>query len=133
MLLQLTKDCRMSMRKHFIPNFDARSLLLTTALVVGAATAVHAQTTAPDTTSPGNPPSKMAPPAAASGEKAVPSNRATAQDLDKAFDLADSNHDGKLNREEAVAFPAVLQRFERIDTDHDTFVSRAELHKAAQT
>ena len=59
----------------------------------------------------------------------VPANKATSTDVNAAFDRADANKDGKLSRTEAENLPAVAQRFEQIDTDRDTFVSREELIK----
>lgn len=101
--------------KHSIPHFsgfELRSVLLVAALAVGAAGAVRAQAT------PGN-------------TGAVPQNRATTQDIEAAFNRADANKDGKLDRQEAEHFPAVAQRFEQIDTNRDTFISLTELAKAA--
>jgi hypothetical protein len=114
--------------KHSIPSFELRSVLLVAALAVGAAGAVRAQTNPPSPASPTSPPSQMSP----SGTPgAVPQNRATAQDIEAAFNRADANKDGKLDRQEAEHFPAVAQRFEQIDTNRDTFISLAELAKAA--
>ncbi|SFU72971.1 EF hand [Polaromonas sp. YR568] len=117
--------------KHSIPSFELRSVLLVAALAVGAAGAVRAQTAPPSPASPTSPPSKVAPAAASGNAGAVPQNRATTQDVEAAFNRADVNRDGKLDRQEAEHFPAVAQRFEQIDTNHDTFISLAELAKAA--
>jgi hypothetical protein len=117
--------------KHSIPGFELRSVLLVAALAVGAASAVRAQTAPPSPASPGSPPSKVAPAATPGTTGAVPQNRATAQDVEAAFNRADVNKDGKLDRQEAEHFPAVAQRFEQIDTNRDTFISLAELAKAA--
>jgi hypothetical protein len=117
--------------KHSIPSlpgFELRSVLLVAALAAGAAGAVRAQTTP---ASPNSPPSKVAPAPTQGGAGAVPQNRATAQDVEAAFNRADVNKDGKLDRQEAEHFPAVAQRFEQIDTNRDTFISLAELAKAA--
>lgn len=106
--------------RHFIPNFEARSVLLVAALTLGGAAGAQGQTTAPS------------PEAAASGAaSSIPANRATAADIDAAFERADTNKDGKLSRTEAENLPGVAQRFELIDTDRDTFVSRDELTKFA--
>lgn len=100
----------MRVQKHSIPNFEMRSVLLLALLTVGTAAAVRAQT------APG---------------AAIPSNRATSQDLEAAFKRADLNQDGKLSRQEAERFPAVAQRFEQIDSNRDTFLSLEEFSQAA--
>ncbi|WP_411880046.1 EF-hand domain-containing protein [Polaromonas sp. YR568] len=111
--------------KHSIPSFELRSVLLVAALAVGAAGVARAQTAPPSPASPTSPPSQMAPPTA------VPQNRTTPQDVEAAFGRADANKDGKLDRQEAEHLPAVAQRFDQIDANHDTFISLAELTKAA--
>ena len=114
--------------KHSIPSFELRSVLLVAALAVGAAGAVRAQTAPPSPASPTSPPSQMAP----SGTPgAVQQNRTTTKDVEAAFNRADANKDGKLDRQEAEHLPAVALRFEQIDANHDTFISLAELTKAA--
>ncbi|RZJ07602.1 MAG: hypothetical protein EOO54_23345 [Haliea sp.] len=101
----------------------ASSACLMAALAFGAASA-HAQTGVATERS-------ITQPAAATTQAPVPENRATSADLDQAFKQTDANGDGKISRAEAVNFPAVLQRFDGIDTDKDSHVSRAELGKAA--
>lgn len=116
--------------KHSIPSissFELRSVLLVAALAVGAAGAVRAQTTPPSPASPTSPPAQMGP--GPSG--AVPQNRTTSKDVEAAFGRADTNKDGKLDRQEAEHLPAVALRFDQIDTNRDTFISLAELTKAA--
>ena len=110
-----------------IPSFELRSVLLVAALAVGAAGAVRAQTAPPSPASPTSPPAQMEP--GPSG--AVPQNRTTSKDVEAAFGRADTNKDGKLDRQEAEHLPAVALRFEQIDTNRDTFISLAELTKAA--
>ena len=105
-------------KKHFIPNFEARSVLLVAAMAFGGVAGAQGQTTSPS-------PSTSASAAAGS----IPSNKATPKDVDAAFDRADANKDGKLSRAEAENLPSVAQRFEQIDTDRDTFISREELMK----
>ena len=105
-------------KKHFIPNFEARSVLLVAAMAFGGIAGAQGQTSSP------NPATGAT---AAAGD--IPSNSVTARDVDAAFDRADTNKDGKLSRTEAENLPAVAQRFEQIDTDRDTFVSREELMK----
>lgn len=50
--------------------------------------------------------------------------------LQERFDAADGNHDGKLSRDEAKAFPWVAKHFDQIDTDHDGYVTIAEIKAA---
>lgn len=122
-------------RNHFMSSFETRSALLVAALVVAGASAAHAQTAAPAAASPGSPPSQMSPagPAGASGATgaagSIPQNKASNKDVDAAFDRADANKDGKLDRKEAEIMPAVAQRFDQLDTNRDGFVSREEFSK----
>lgn len=118
--------------KHSIPpisSFELRSVLLVAALAVAIAGAsgVRAQTAPSSPASPTSPPAQMEP--GPSG--AVPQNRTTSKDVEAAFGRADTNKDGKLDRQEAEHMPAVALRFDQIDTNHDTFISLAELTKAA--
>lgn len=116
----------MTVKNHSIPNFvpnfgyfEFGSVVLIAALAMGAAAAARAQSSPP---SPGSP-------SATAGT--IPPNRVTRQDLEAAFNRADTNRDDKLDRQEAEHFPALAQRFELIDTDRDTFISRGEFSKAA--
>lgn len=111
--------------KHSIPGFELRSVLLIAALAAGAVGAARAQAAPPAAASPNSPPSQVEAPAA------VPQNRTTTKDVEAAFSRADANKDGKLDRQEAEHLPAVAQRFDQIDTNHDSFISLAELTKAA--
>jgi hypothetical protein len=121
--------------KHSIPSFEFRSVLLVAALVAGAAGAVRAQANPPSPASPNSPPAQMAPSGSTGtgAPDAVPQNRVTSKDIEAAFNRADANRDGKLDRQEAEHFPAVAQRFEQIDTNRDTYISLAELVKAASS
>ncbi len=103
----------MASRFHFIPNFDARSVLLLAALTVGTVLAIHAQVSEPVVT---------------------PARTVTStQDIDAAFNRADVNGDGKLDRAEAARFPVIEQRFDQIDSDRDQAVSREEFAAAIKT
>jgi hypothetical protein len=120
--------------KHFMPSisgFELRSVLLVAALAAGTVGAVRAQTAPPSAASPTSPPSQMAPSGTPGSAGAVPQNRTTSKDVEAAFGRADANKDGKLDRQEAEHLPAVALRFEQIDTNHDSFISLAELTKAA--
>lgn len=105
-----------TVKKHSMPNFEARSVLLLAALSLGVVMAARAQTPA-------------APPA--NSTVAVPHNKVTTQDVEAAFKRADADKDGKLSREEAEHFPALAQRFDQIDANRDRFISREEFLKAA--
>ena len=108
-------------KMHFIPNFEASSVVLVAALALGAlgaTTAVHAQTATP---------APSAAPAAAGGG----AGKASAKDLDAAFARADVNKDGKLDKKEAEMMPAIAERFGQLDADSDGFISREEFSKAA--
>ncbi len=114
-------------KKHFIPNFEVRSVLLLAALALGAA-AAQAQTSPPSPANPGNASAQMT---AAGTAGAIPPNRTTGQQLEAAFNRADVDRDGKLSRQETEHFPALVQRFEQIDTNRDGFISRDEFGRAA--
>ena len=105
-------------KKYLIPNFETRSVLLVATLAFVGIAGAQGQTISPA-------PSTDMPAAAGS----VPANKATSNDVNAAFDGADADKDGKLSRTEAENLPVVAQRFEQIDTDRDTFVSREELMK----
>lgn len=110
-------------KKHFIPNFEASSVVLVAALALGAlgaVTAAHAQT-------PASPPPSASPAPAAGGG----AGKASAKDLDAAFARADVNKDGKLDKKEAEMMPAISERFGQLDADSDGFISREEFSKAA--
>ena len=51
------------------------------------------------------------------------------QQADAAFQRADRNGDGKLSRAEADHLPAVAARFEQVDSNRDTFISRGEFNR----
>ena len=107
-------------RKHFIPNFEASSVVLVAALALGtlaAVTASHAQT---------SPPAATPAPAAAGG-----ASKTSAKDLDAAFGRADVNKDGRLDKKEAEVMPAIAERFGQLDADSDGAISRSEFSKAA--
>lgn len=115
---------------HSIPAFKMRSVLMVAALALSAA-AAHAQTSATSAANPASPPSQMSPQAPGCNAGSIPPNKPSSKDIDAAFDKADANHDGRLDRKEAEKFPPVAQRFDMLDANHDGFVSRDELAKVA--
>lgn len=119
---------RTTAKKHFMPNFRLRSVLLFATLVIGAAITTHAQNTVATPRGPNNPSVQMA---TAAAPDAIPHNKLMAKDVDAAFNRADANRDGKLSRQEAQHFPAVVPRFDQIDSNHDGFLSRDEFRQAA--
>ena len=52
---------------------------------------------------------------------------ATAAAPEQRFEKLDTNGDGRLSRAEAAAYPALAQRFAQIDANKDGFLSRDEL------
>lgn len=102
----------MRFQRHLPSAFDARSVTLFAALLVGSAAASAQSTAQPMATPPA-----AAASAAASGD---------------AFKRADANGDQRLSREEAKQLPVVAQNFERLDTDKDGSVSLAEFEKGVK-
>ena len=102
-------------KKHFIPNFELRSVVLLSALVLGAGTSALAQSTAA--------PLGAAPQASSAAGASV-------KDLDEAFAKADTNKDGKLDKQEAAMMPALADKFDQLDTNTDGSLSREEFSKA---
>lgn len=47
------------------------------------------------------------------------------------FDMVDANHDGKISREEAQALPQLAAAFSTLDTDHNGFITMAEIRQFA--
>ncbi len=74
----------------------------------------------------------QSPAAAAPAPQAQGAARAqlSSTEVNAAFDRADENHDARLTRSEADRFPEVARRFEQIDTNRDTFISREEFTRA---
>lgn len=81
----------------------------------------HAQTA--DAATP--PPATVAPPAPAS-----PPPKYSARDVDRVFNYLDTNHDGKISREEAAAFKNIASHFDGADANKDNFLSHAEFDNA---
>ena len=95
----------MKAKRRYLPNFEARSMMIIAAWTIGSAAAVHAQT-----------------------RPATPTTGMTQESA--AFTAADTDHDGKLSRTEAQAIPMLAESFNRVDTDHDGFISLAEYEKS---
>lgn len=119
---------RTTVKKHSMPNFELRCVLLFSALVIGVAITAHAQGNPQAPAAPGTASAQMA---TAGAVDVIAPNRITNREVDAAFNRADTNGDGKLSREEARHFPAVEPRFDQIDSNHDNFISRDEFMKAA--
>ena len=112
------------MKKHSMPNLKIRSMLLFSALTLGAALAAQAG---------GGSASAHTAPAAPSKGYAIAtlSARPPLGSAQAAFKRADTNGDGKLSRLELEHFPAMAPHFQLIDTNHDGFISFEELIRAA--
>lgn len=104
-----------------VSGFEVRSVLLFAALSFGG-TAAMAQSPAPAAPS-------STPRGAAAGVQRAP---AATDDVQAAFDRADTNRDGQLSRKEAESLPAVSNAFEQIDADKNGSLSREEFSKAVQ-
>lgn len=73
------------------------------------------------------PPAAAAPPqAAASAPAEAPLSKGEIKAM-REFKMLDFNGDGKLSRTEVVLFPRLAAAFDDADTDHDNFVSYAEV------
>lgn len=125
-----TRTIAKQLSRRPIANFGLCSVIVIAAFTMGAASVARAQSTSSthSANSANSAPSQMAPMAAAD---AIPANKVTSMDLDAAFNRADVNRDGKLNRAESEHFPAVALRFEQIDSNRDSFISREEFNRAA--
>lgn len=113
-------------KRRYVPDFDARSLMIIAAWTVAMAGsgAVYAQTPPPP--SPAQPSAPMAAPAGA-----MDPPPASKKEADAAFDRADANHDGKLTRNEAAAIPWLAEHFDEVDTTHQGFVTKGQFEGAA--
>jgi len=57
--------------------------------------------------------------------------KTSTKDMDAAFLRADVNKDGKMDKKEAEMMPAIAERFEQLDSNVDSVISRDEFGKAA--
>jgi hypothetical protein len=128
-------------KRRTLPDFEARSVALFSALLVGAVLAApgRAQTTAPSLPSvtrsvPSMPvttrTTPTVPPAASRTSEITP--RLTVAQVQQAFQTIDANRDGALSRAEVSAFPRIERHFERLDANRDGTVSPAEFEQALQ-
>lgn len=107
-------------RIRVLHGFDARSLVLFAGLTMGGTQAIMAQSVT-------TPPAQQAAPSQAVQQaQAAPAAPRAAPTADQAFDRADANGDGKLTLREAERFPAVAERFQQFDVDHNGSLSREE-------
>ncbi len=113
----------MTRHPRALARFEEHSLALFAALAMGAAGGAQAQATASTATN-----GMLYVQAAADGAKPA-FQSGPRESIDAVFARADTNRDGKLSREEALRLPAVSERFDEIDADHDRYLSRAEFDK----
>lgn len=99
----------MSHKKPGLPLFEARSVLLFSALAFGGMGSNWAQSTA---------------------ASASASASASEQEISAVFKKADKNGDKSLSTEEAQQLPAVSEQFSKIDSNGDGVLSEAEFMKA---
>lgn len=105
--------------RHTLARFEEHSLALFAALVMGS-TGVAAQVPAPTA-----PIEEHLLNAQAFEPASLPKPRSS-RSADQAFGRADINNDGQLSHEEAQRLPAVADRFDAIDSNHDRVLSRDE-------
>ena len=126
-----TRKKRARLQQDFIPNFEIRSLLVIATFAMGAV-AAHAQTGPTPPAASGNKPQvAMTSVTDTASGRAVAQNGVSRSQRDAAFNRADRNGDGKLSRAEAEHFPLLVERFDLIDGNHDSFLSRDEFERAA--
>jgi EF hand len=126
------KKKRSRLQQDFIPDFEMRSVLVIATFAASAAMACAQTNARPPTLADQNHPGTMTPAADRSeGVATQLTTRSSAKSLDAAFNRADTNRDGRLNRQEAGHFPVLSPRFDVIDLNRDSFISREEFHRAA--
>ena len=134
MTTKAAKKNRSRLQRDFIPNFEMRSLLLIATFAVSVAGGAFAQTSAriglDDPVAVSAAADRSERPTDGVVQASQVNNRVGSRSADAAFDRADTNRDGRLNREEAEHFPVLSQRFDLIDTNRDSFISREEFNQA---
>lgn len=110
--------------------FEACSVVLFTALSIGAVTASHAQTAQGSRAQPAFSPA-AATPAAPSKFTIGPAAAPKGTDP-QAFDKANTDHNGNLSRKEAAAHGISSQKFQQWDKNQDGSLSRDEFDQGGQ-
>ena len=134
MTTQAVKKCRSRLQQNFIPNFEMRSILLIATFAVSVAGGACAQTSArvglDDPVAISAAADRSERPSDGGVQATQVNTRTGSRSADAAFNRADTNRDGRLDREEAEHFPVLSQRFDLIDTNRDSFISREEFNQA---
>jgi hypothetical protein len=132
MTTKAAKKNRSRLQQDFIPNFEMRSVLVIATFAVSAA---YAQTHSRPATPGQNNPVSMTTAADRTENTAMANQvnqvKTSTNNLDAAFNRADADRDGRLSRKEAEHFPMLSQRFDAIDMNRDSFISREEFDRAA--
>lgn len=114
----------MSLKKRSrVADFEARSVILFSTLVLCAGMA--AAQLGPATPAPSAPSASSA-----AAPAAIPPNRWTMAQIEEAFRKTDHDHDGKITRQEAMIWTGLSRQFELVDTDKDGNISSAEFDEA---
>ena len=134
MTTKTAKINRLRLQQDFIPNFEMRSIVLIATFAMSVVGGVCAQTSAriglDDPVAISAAAERSEHPTDGRVQATQMNTGADSKSTDAAFNRADTNHDGRLNRKEAEHFPALSQRFDLIDLNHDSFLSREEFNQA---
>ena len=134
MTTKAAKKNRLRLQQDFIPNFEMRSILLIATFAMSVAGSACAQTSArvglDDPVALSAAANRSERPIEGGVQATQVNTRAGSRSADAAFNRADTNRDGRLDREEAEHFPVLSQRFDVIDTNRDSFISREEFNQA---
>jgi len=118
-------------RRQLLPNFEACSLALFTALALGTAGTARAQAAPvrPSTllSAPGTAGAGVTRTAAAAD---IPANAWTRQQIADAFREADKDGDGRISRGESRIWTGFSRQFEQFDRDRDGGVSWPEFDES---
>ena len=134
MTTKAAKKNRLRLQQDFIPNFEMRSILLIATFAMSVAGSACAQTSArvglDDPVARSAAANRSERPIEGGVQATQVNTRVGSKSADAAFNRADTNRDGRLDREEAEHFPVLSQRFDVIDTNRDSFISREEFNQA---